>query len=70
MSQNNINPNAVNLVPYTERDVMNILASDELSDLIIPRGGEGLIRFVSQNSSIPVIKHYKGVCHVYIDSSY
>ena len=68
LSQNNINPNAVNLVPYTERDVMKyILRKDELIDLIIPRGGEGLIRFVSQNSSIPVIKHYKGVCHVYID---
>ena len=45
-----------------------ILRKDELIDLIIPRGGEGLIRFVSENSSIPVIKHYKGVCHVYIDS--
>ena len=68
LSQNNINSDAINLVPYTQRDVMKyILRKDELIDLIIPRGGEGLIRFVSQNSSIPVIKHYKGVCHVYID---
>ena len=36
-------------------------------DLIIPRGGEGLIRFVAENSRIPVLKHYKGVCHVYVD---
>jgi len=68
LSQNNINSDAINLVPYTQRDVMKyILRKDELIDLIIPRGGEGLIRFVSENSSIPVIKHYKGVCHVYID---
>jgi len=36
-------------------------------DIIIPRGGEGLIRFVTENSRIPVLKHYKGVCHVYVD---
>ena len=36
-------------------------------DVIIPRGGEGLIRFVAENSSIPVLKHYKGVCHLYVD---
>jgi glutamate-5-semialdehyde dehydrogenase len=36
-------------------------------DIIIPRGGEGLIRFVTKNSRIPVLKHYKGVCHVYVD---
>ena len=69
LKKNNLNPNFVNLVPYTDRNVMKyILRKDELIDLIIPRGGEGLIRFVSENSSIPVIKHYKGVCHVYIDS--
>ena len=45
-----------------------VLRKDEDIDLVIPRGGEGLIRFVSENSSIPVIKHYKGVCHVYLDS--
>ncbi|MBW2108500.1 MAG: glutamate-5-semialdehyde dehydrogenase, partial [Deltaproteobacteria bacterium] len=42
------------------------LAQDQV-DLIIPRGGEGLIRFVAENSRIPVLKHYKGVCHVYVD---
>jgi glutamate-5-semialdehyde dehydrogenase len=58
----------VNMVPCTDREIMKyILTLDELIDLIIPRGGEGLIRFVSENSRIPVIKHYKGVCHVYVD---
>ena len=67
--KNNINQHSVNLVPYTDREVMKyVLRKDEDIDLVIPRGGEGLIRFVSENSSIPVIKHYKGVCHVYLDS--
>jgi glutamate-5-semialdehyde dehydrogenase len=44
-----------------------MLKQEELIDLIIPRGGEGLIRFVVENSRIPVLKHYKGVCHVYVD---
>ena len=47
---------------------MNVLLSqEEYIDLIIPRGGEGLIRFVAENSRIPVLKHYKGVCHVFVD---
>ena len=41
---------------------------DELLDVIVPRGGEELIRFVADNSRIPVIKHYKGICHVYVHS--
>jgi len=45
-----------------------MLTQEEYIDLIIPRGGEGLIRFVSQNSRIPVLKHYKGVCHIYVDA--
>jgi glutamate-5-semialdehyde dehydrogenase len=49
--------------------VLELLKLEELIDLIIPRGGEGLIRFVSENSRIPVIKHYKGVCHTFIDAS-
>ncbi|MBT8363910.1 MAG: glutamate-5-semialdehyde dehydrogenase, partial [Deltaproteobacteria bacterium] len=44
-----------------------LLKQEEFVDLIIPRGGEGLIRFVVENSKIPVLKHYKGVCHVYVD---
>ncbi len=63
-----VNPNIVNLLPTTDREaILHILKLEELIDLIIPRGGEELIRFVSENSRIPVIKHYKGVCHLYVD---
>jgi glutamate-5-semialdehyde dehydrogenase len=48
--------------------VMEMLKLNQYIDLIIPRGGEGLIRMVSENSTIPVIKHDKGICHVYVDS--
>lgn len=61
---------AIQLVPVREREaVLALLNQEEYIDLIIPRGGEGLIRFVVQNSKIPVLKHYKGVCHVFIDES-
>jgi len=63
-----IDPKAVQLVPYREREAVHALLQQEAHvDLIIPRGGEGLIRFVVANSKIPVLKHYKGVCHVYVD---
>jgi glutamate-5-semialdehyde dehydrogenase len=59
---------SVQVVPVREREaVLTLLQQEEFVDLIIPRGGEGLIRFVVQNSKIPVLKHYKGVCHVYVD---
>jgi glutamate-5-semialdehyde dehydrogenase len=59
---------AIQVLPTTERAaVMEMLKLEEYIDLIIPRGGEGLIRSVVENSRIPVIKHYKGVCHVYVD---
>ncbi len=59
---------AAQVVPVRDRAAVNVLlAQDEYVDLIIPRGGEGLIRFVVENSRIPVLKHYKGVCHVYVD---
>ncbi len=58
----------VQLIGTTDRAaVLEMLKQEELIDLIIPRGGEGLIRFVVENSMIPVLKHYKGVCHVYVD---
>jgi len=61
-------PEAVQLIPTTEREAVNVmLGLEEDIDLIIPRGGEGLIRFVTENSRIPVLKHYKGVCHIYVD---
>jgi len=60
----------VQVVMTTDRDAVNVLLrQEEFIDLIIPRGGEGLIRFVSENSRIPVIKHYKGVCHTFIDAT-
>ncbi|MBW2575686.1 MAG: glutamate-5-semialdehyde dehydrogenase [Deltaproteobacteria bacterium] len=58
----------VQVVPIRDREAVKVLLNQEkFIDLIIPRGGEGLIRFVVENSTIPVLKHYKGVCHVYID---
>lgn len=59
---------AVQVIPVRDRIAVNVLlAQEKYVDLVIPRGGEGLIRFVVENSKIPVLKHYKGVCHVYID---
>ena len=59
---------AVQVVSTTDRAaVTELLKREEEIDVIIPRGGEGLIRFVAEHSRIPVLKHYKGVCHVYVD---
>jgi glutamate-5-semialdehyde dehydrogenase len=59
---------AVQVVPVKDRAAVNaLLQQEEYIDLIIPRGGEELIRFVVAHSRIPVLKHYKGVCHVYVD---
>ena len=58
----------VQVVPVRDRKAVNVLLNqEEFVDLISPRGGEGLIRFVVEHSTIPVLKHYKGVCHVYVD---
>jgi len=63
-----VDPAAIQIIQSTDREAVNsMLAQEEYIDIIIPRGGEGLIRFVTQNSHIPVLKHYKGVCHAYID---
>jgi glutamate-5-semialdehyde dehydrogenase len=60
---------AVQLIPVTDRRAVGIMVKmDQYIDLIIPRGGEGLIRAVVEQSTIPVIKHYKGICHLYVDS--
>lgn len=59
---------AVQVIPVKEREAVNYLLKQEgYIDLMIPRGGEGLIRFVTQNSNVPVLKHYKGVCHLFVD---
>lgn len=61
---------SVQLVPTVEKEALNhMLTLEDLIHCIIPRGGEGLIRFVSENSRIPVIKHYKGVCNLYVDGN-
>ncbi|MEA2038810.1 MAG: glutamate-5-semialdehyde dehydrogenase [Thermodesulfobacteriota bacterium] len=61
---------AIQVIPTTDREAVKILISlEDYLDMIIPRGGEGLIRFVTSNSRVPVLKHYKGVCHVYVDES-
>ncbi len=61
-------PAAVTFVDDTDRAlVARLLKMDDRVDLIIPRGGEGLIRFVTETSTIPVIKHDKGLCHTYVD---
>ena len=70
MSRAGIPEGALALIPFTEREaVLEMLKQEELIDLIIPRGGESLIRFVVENSRIPVIKHYKGVCHLFVDAA-
>jgi glutamate-5-semialdehyde dehydrogenase len=69
LAAENINPAAIQVIPVVDREAINVLLSlEDYIDLIIPRGGEGLIRFVAQNSRIPVLKHYKGVCHVFVDA--
>ena len=64
----NLSEDAVQVIPTPDRALMEyMLELEEYIDLVIPRGGEGLIRFVTEKARMPVIKHYKGVCHVYID---
>lgn len=59
--------NAVQFIPTTDRMAVEMLLSEnEYIDLIIPRGGESLIRMVTEKSRIPVIKHYNGICHIYV----
>jgi glutamate-5-semialdehyde dehydrogenase len=65
-----ISRNTVQIIPISDREAVNILLKqEEYIDLIIPRGGESLIKHVVNHSYIPVLKHYKGVCHVFVDKS-
>ena len=69
LRETSIPANAIQVIPMTDREaVSEMLQLDEYIDLIIPRGGEDLIRAVVAQSKIPVIKHYKGVCHVFVDA--
>jgi len=64
----NLNKHMVAVIPDTSREVIEtLLVQRESIDLVIPRGGEGLIRYVTEHSQIPVIQHFKGVCHLFID---
>jgi glutamate-5-semialdehyde dehydrogenase len=66
---NSLPPAAISIIPVTDRKAVNeMLQLEEYIDLIIPRGGEELIRVVVAQSKIPVIKHYKGVCHIFVDA--
>jgi len=63
-------PDAIQLVTTTDHDaVRELVRLEGLIDLVMPRGGEQLIRAVVENAKVPVIKHYKGVCHIYVDKS-
>jgi len=69
-NQHGIPAGAIQIIPTTSRRaVEEMLQLEEYIDVIIPRGGEDLIRFVVSHSKIPVIKHYKGVCHVFVDAT-
>jgi glutamate-5-semialdehyde dehydrogenase len=63
-------PDAILPVPTTDRAaVLELLKQTETVDLVIPRGGEALIRLVTENARVPVVQHYKGVCHLFLDAS-
>ncbi|WDE11729.1 glutamate-5-semialdehyde dehydrogenase [Thalassomonas haliotis] len=68
LQQRGIHQDIVTVIPDTSRGVIeDLLKQSQSIDLVIPRGGEGLIRYVTENSRIPVIQHFKGVCHLFID---
>lgn len=70
LSKAGVPEKAVQIFSRTEREaIQEMLQLEEEIDLIIPRGGEALIRFVATHSKIPVIKHYKGVCHIFVDET-
>jgi glutamate-5-semialdehyde dehydrogenase len=70
VAQAGLPPEVVQLVPTTDRQSMlELLKLEGLIDLCIPRGGEGLIRFVVDHARVPVVKHDRGVCHVYVDGA-
>lgn len=69
LSKGSLPPKAIQVIPFTDREAVSaMLQLEDYIDLIIPRGGEELIRAVVAQSRIPVIKHYKGVCHVFVDA--
>jgi glutamate-5-semialdehyde dehydrogenase len=70
LKKHGVDPKAVQLVPTTDRESMiGLLKLEGLIDVVIPRGGEGLMRFVAEHARVPVIKHDKGVCSVFVDAT-
>lgn len=70
LEKHQINPAAIAVLPDPDRAILlELLQQKDYIDLVIPRGGEGLIHFVSDNSRIPVIQHYKGICHLFVDKA-
>ena len=68
LENNNLPREIISLLPDSSREgVTQLIKQDRYVDLIIPRGGEALIRFVNNNSTVPVVKHDRGLCHTYID---
>jgi glutamate-5-semialdehyde dehydrogenase len=68
LEKNNLAKELIALLPDSSREgVAKLIKMDKYVDLIVPRGGEALIQFVSQNATVPVVKHDKGLCHTYID---
>ena len=68
LKKQGLHQGAVTFIDISDREaIMEMLKLEGIVDLIIPRGGEALIRAVTENSRIPVLKHYKGVCHVFVD---
>ncbi len=66
--KNKLPEQAISLLPDSSREgVTNLIKQDKYVDLIVPRGGEALIKYVTENSTVPVIKHDKGLCHIYVD---
>jgi glutamate-5-semialdehyde dehydrogenase len=70
LEKHNLPKALISVVPNPDRALMvDLMQQKEFIDVIIPRGGEGLIKFVTENSQVPVIQHFKGVCHLYVDKS-
>jgi glutamate-5-semialdehyde dehydrogenase len=70
LKDHNLPQAIITVVPNPDRELMmDLMKQKEFIDVIIPRGGEGLIKFVTENSLIPVIQHFKGVCHLYVDKA-
>lgn len=68
LAKNKLPEQAISLLPDSTREgVANLIKQDKYVDLIVPRGGEALIQYVSKNATVPVVKHDKGLCHVFID---